>query len=272
LFDATTGVRQRERRSPAAAILSVLLHAAIAGSLVAIVALQPEAVEEVVKEVEVTFFSAPPPPPPPPPPPKKKKKKKITPIPTPTPPPEEILQPQEIPEEIPEEEPEEVAEEDDGEEDDGGVEGGVEGGVKGGKVGGKVGGVEGGVVGGVGDGINTLGWGDSAGRAKRKPQIVYPEIAKMNEIEGTVVIKMLVDTKGRVVKKKDEKCTPWAKANQKADKNKWHPGKCAYIVSGPEELWYDSLMAWAVIPFVPYKSGDDFVYFWATARSVYKLK
>jgi len=276
LFDATTGVRQRERRSPAAAIASIVIHGAIAGGLILMVALQPEKVEEAIKEVEVTFFSAPPPPPPPPPKAKKKKKKKKkkaepTPTPVPTPVPEEIVQPQEIPEEIPEEKEEEIVE-DEGEDEEGAVEDGVDGGVAGGKVGGKLGGVKGGKVGGVGDGIAALGDGDSRGRAKRKPVIPYPEMAQMAEIEGTVVMKMLVDPKGKVVKKKDERCSLWHKADQKADRNKWHPNKCAYIVSGPKELWYDTLTGWAVIPFVPYKSGDEFVYFWASISSKYRLK
>ncbi len=270
MFEATTRIEDKKRRSPWAGFVSVMLHGGIA-VIVGVFFLGKTVVAGPPPEVEVTFYSAPPPPPPPPPPApstkkkKKKKKKKVEKKPDIQP--EELVQPTEIPEEVPEtdEEPEETDEEY-------GVEGGVEGGVAGGVVGGVVGGVIGGEIGGTGTGIGEFGIGESVGRALSKPRIVYPDEAKMMEVEGTVQLRILVDISGKVVKAKDAQCEGWHKADRTTRRKRWHPMKCIEAVSGPEILYYETIMAWSGIRWKPYKSGDVFTRYWANVTTKYSLK
>ncbi|HCP47732.1 MAG TPA: hypothetical protein DIU15_16950 [Deltaproteobacteria bacterium] len=267
MFEATTGAIERSRRSPAAALLSILLHAAIAVGIVYFGA--KKVIEKPPENVEITFFSTAPPPPPPPPPAatkKKKKKKKKKKEKKPEIKPEELVQPQEIPEEIPEEEePEEEPEE----EVEDGVVGGVEGGVAGGKLGGELGGVEGGVVGGD---IASLGVGQSRGLCTRKPNIRYPEQAKQMGIEGIVKVRILVGIDGKIAKKKDEFCKGWHEADGKTRRTRWHPQLCIEAVSGPEILYYETLIAWGTAKFRPWKSGNVFARYWGNITTDYKLK
>jgi protein TonB len=222
-------------------------------------------IEKPPESVEITFFSTAPPPPPPPPPAsttkkKKKKKEKKEEI-----RPEELVQPQEIPEEEPEPEPEDEPEE----EVDGGVVGGVEGGQIGGVIGGEIGGVEGGVVGGD---IASLGIGQSRGLCTRKPNIRYPEQAKQMGIEGTVKVRILVGLDGKIAKKKDEYCKAWHAADKKARRMRWHPRLCIEAISGPETLYYETLVAWGTAKFRPWKSGNVFARYWGNITTDYKLK
>jgi protein TonB len=253
LFEATTGATQRGRRSPMATILSIALHGV---AVLIVLALGQKTVDAVAPaEVDVTFFSAPPPPPPPPPPPasttsetKKKKKKKPKVEKEPDPIPQELVQPTEIPEEIPEiEEPEDAEESD--EVADAGVVGGVEGGVAGGVVGGVAGGVKGGVVGG------SLNWNsdmNSAGRCRDIGMPRYPEMAKSMNITGMVKLKIAVDETGKVMKAKDDRCDMYQTADRQERRTSWHPRLCMRAVSGPEELYFDTLMHYAALKCAPW--------------------
>jgi len=270
LFDVTTGNVDKRRKSLGASIVSILVHGALLGIVFVLAA--REVVEKPPEEVEITFFSQKLPPPPPPPPAskkstKKKKKKKPKVEKKPEIIPEELVQPEEIPEEVPEEEVEEVEEEE--EEIDGGVAGGVEGGVKGGKLGGQLGGKEGGVVGGD---INSLGFGESKGLCKGRPAISYPDQAKSLGIEGTVRIKILIDTDGKIVKRKEELCSRFQTADKKERRLRWHPALCIEAVSGPEVLYYETLVAWGTTKWSPYKSGNVFTRYIANVETNYSLQ
>jgi periplasmic protein TonB len=232
-----------------ATVLSVAVHALAV--LIILMLARKTVVAEAPVEVDITFFSAPPPPPPPPPPAstttkkkKKKKKKKIEKKPDPIP--TELVQPTEIPEEIPEEEEPDAEEdeEDDEELADAGVVGGVEGGVKGGVVGGVVGGVKGGVLGGS---LDWNGGQNSKGRCRDIGMPRYPEMAKNMGIEGNVLIRVAIDEKGKVMKAKDERCSLYAKADRATRRKSWHPRLCMHAVSGPEELYFDTLMHYAAL-------------------------
>ncbi|MCO4768651.1 MAG: energy transducer TonB [Deltaproteobacteria bacterium] len=270
MFDVTTGNVDKRRKSFGASLVSVLVHGALFGIIFVLAA--REVVEKPPEEVEITFFSQKPPPPPPPPPAssskkkkKKKKKKKIEKKPEIKP--EELVQPEEIPEEIPEEE--EVEDDEPDEEIDGGVVGGVEGGQKGGVLGGELGGKEGGVVGGD---ITSLGFGESQGLCQRKPAITYPEQAKAMGVEGKVRLKILIDTNGKVVKRKDEVCKRFQTADKKTRRTRWHPSLCIEAVSGPEPLYYETLVAWGTAKWTPYKSGNVFTRYFANVETNYKLQ
>ncbi len=250
MFEATTGVTQRGRRSPMATVLSVALHALAV--LAVMMLARKTVVAEAPTEVDITFFSAPPPPPPPPPPAstttKKKKKKKIEKVPELVP--QELVQPTEIPEEIPEEEePEEEEAEEDEEVADAGVVGGVEGGVAGGVVGGVVGGVKGGVIGGS---LDWTGARNTKGVCRPVGMPRYPEMAKNMGLEGNVLIKIAIDEKGKIMKAKDERCDLYANADRKTRRKAWHPRLCMVATSGPEELYFDTLMHYAALRCAPW--------------------
>ncbi len=271
MFDVTTGNVDKRRKSFGASLVSLLVHGALFGIVFVLAA--KEVVEKPPEEVEITFFSQKPPPPPPPPPAsskkkKKKKKKKPKVEKKPEIKPEELVQPEEIPEEIPEEE--EVEEEEiEDEEEDGGQEGGVPGGEKGGQVGGQVGGKQGGELGGD---VASLGFGESQGLCQRKPNITYPEQAKTMGVEGTVRVKILIDTNGKIVKRKEDICKRFQEADKKERRTRWHPGLCIEAVSGPEPLYYETLVAWGTTKWSPYKSGNVFTRYFANVETVYKLQ
>jgi periplasmic protein TonB len=75
---------------------------------------------------------------------------------------------------------------------------GMEIGVEGGVVGGVPGGVIGGVVGGTGDGP-VLDY-DQPPRPIKMPRPVYPQEAFVKKIEGTVLVEILIDASGNVIR------------------------------------------------------------------------
>jgi protein TonB len=79
-----------------------------------------------------------------------------------------------------------------------GVPEGMEGGVEGGVVGGVPGGVLGGVLGGTGTGP-VMDY-DSPPRAIKITRPQYPQEAFVKKVEGTVVVEILIDSTGRVVR------------------------------------------------------------------------
>jgi protein TonB len=79
-----------------------------------------------------------------------------------------------------------------------GVAEGMEGGVEGGQVGGVPGGVLGGVVGGTGDGA-ILDY-DHPPRPIRMTRPHYPQDAFIKKIEGVVLLEILIDSNGRVIR------------------------------------------------------------------------
>ncbi len=179
------------------ATISVILHVGLF-ALALWLSMQPKEAEE--KEIEVTLKAtmAPPPPPPPPPPPassskpktQQKKPKK----------PDQIVQPKEIPKEVPKETEttEEPAEEPTEEEVEGGVEGGVAGGVVGGVVGGVIGGVVGGQLGGTGTDVLPFGAGMTRPEKVSGPQAEYTREALEARVAGTMIVKCVITTEGRV--------------------------------------------------------------------------
>jgi protein TonB len=87
-----------------------------------------------------------------------------------------------------------------------GVPEGMEGGVEGGVVGGVPGGVIGGVVGGTGDGP-VLDY-DQPPRPIKMSRPQYPQEAFVKKIEGTVVVEILIDATGHVIRARVIKSVP----------------------------------------------------------------
>jgi protein TonB len=81
-----------------------------------------------------------------------------------------------------------------------GVPEGMEGGVEGGMIGGVPGGVIGGVIGGTGTGPVPVMDYDRPPRLLRQTKPDYPPDAFVKKVEGVVVIEILIDDAGRVVR------------------------------------------------------------------------
>jgi protein TonB len=83
-----------------------------------------------------------------------------------------------------------------------GVPEGMEGGVEGGEVGGVPGGVVGGVIGGTGTGAvpAVVGDYDRPPRPIRITKPVYPQEAFTKKVEGMVLLEIVIDASGRVVR------------------------------------------------------------------------
>ncbi len=139
------------------------------------------------QDVAVTFVKPPPPPPPPPPAPATVRPKVKTPTPQQTVLSQAIVAPTQIPDEKPpEQEP---------------VDAGKTGGEAGGIEGGEVGGVPGGIVGGVVDATDVRMEFDERMSAPEKlggPDPQYTEKAIEREVQGTMVVRCVVTTEGKV--------------------------------------------------------------------------
>ena len=199
--------RTRTRWQKLSAQFSVVGHVVVIGSIALVPLFLPEEMPEQ-GDRRVVFFDPPPPPPPPLPrgnPMVQEKAKPETPKPVTeaTPKPEftapiHTEQPQKVAELKPEPgiRPEDQFGSATGSDlgDPLGMEEGVEGGV----VGGVPGGVLGGVLGGTGTGP-VMDY-DSAPRPIKITRPQYPQEAFVKKVEGTVVVEILIDSQGRVVR------------------------------------------------------------------------
>ncbi|NMO16947.1 energy transducer TonB [Pyxidicoccus fallax] len=206
MFDSVLGRGQGPKsRLFLGVVLSVVLHISV---FVLVVSLPPRSAQEKREEDEVvvTFMQAAAPPLAGMPslslPPAHKKSAARRPV---KKRPDVSVRPRVRPHEKPPEvEPEPSAEEEDGdvEEDEGGLEGDVPGDVIGGVVGGAVGGVIGGVPGGQvgGTGVEVLPFGAGMTRPRKlsgpKPQ--YTREALQARVQGLMIIKCVITTRGTV--------------------------------------------------------------------------
>jgi periplasmic protein TonB len=168
--------------------VSIALHTAAAGALIAVPLLFSDSMPEVqtgVRAFLVEPLSVAPPPPPPP------SRPAAAPRVTPKPQPQQqaFVAPVEVPTEIKPEEALDLG-------TDQGVSGGVDGGVPGGVVGG--------IVGGLPDApapVAPVRVGGSVREPRRLSAVppVYPSLAQMARLQGTVVIEATVNERGRVV-------------------------------------------------------------------------
>jgi periplasmic protein TonB len=188
------------------ALISLILHAAVAGAIIAAgyyVKENPEVIEKPISAFIVT--SAPPPPPPPPPAassgastPRPKVEQQVEPV------KEQFRQPREVPQNVPE--VANVPQDDDGAGEPGGQVGGVKGGQIGGVVGGQIGGQIGGTiggqlggqVGGTGDTPVRVGGNVKAPVTLERVDPRYTEVARKARIQGIVIIEAVIDRQGNV--------------------------------------------------------------------------
>lgn len=206
--DVLVGSRRhtRTRRERVGARISLFAHVLALAAIVFVPIFMPEELPEQ-GDRRVVFFDPPPPPPPPLPrgsPLQQQQAKPETPKPVTETPKPEFTAPIETPQ------PQEVAqlEPDAGvrpEDQFGSLTGsdlgdplGMEEGVEGGVVGGVPGGVLGGVLGGTGTGP-VLDY-DSAPRPIKITRPQYPQEAFVKKVEGTVLVEILIDSQGRVVR------------------------------------------------------------------------
>jgi len=184
--------------------VSLVAHAA----LVALALLLPLAIDEPLpgplEDAFRAFYYDPPPPPPPPLP----RGPGLVARPVKTPPvrraaadPAPLVAPSAAPAlPAPEPEPEAAPSGGDPEGSDTGVPEGMPGGVEGGVVGGLPGGVLGGVIGGTGTGPIPVPAPDRPPRLVRSVRPQYPQEAFVKKIQGTVLLEILIDDRGRVVR------------------------------------------------------------------------
>lgn len=174
-----------KRRFGSGALLGLLIYGGVAAFAFWA---QGQARDHDRQDVKVTFVKPPPPPPPPPPPaaPKQSRPKPRTDTPR-TVLSQAIVAPTEVPDaKPPEQEPAESMA-------TGGVEGGIEGG--------EVGGVPGGIVGGVVDSTDVRMEFDERMSHPEKlggPDPKYTEKALEREVQGTMIVRCVVTTEGRV--------------------------------------------------------------------------
>lgn len=218
----------RPLRTSAAGPLSVALHALVLVSLLLLPLLGEPPPPTERDYVRVLLYDPPPPPPPPLPKgtgaadraPRADKAPSNPPEPRPSP---ALIAPVETPPSPP---PVTVA--DEGLEAGGSPTGsdlGVPEGMEGGQDGGVVGGVPGGVLGGVVGGTGTLPV--PAARYDRPPRLLrqvkpeYPNPAFVRKIEGVVVIEILIDESGRVVRARVTRSIPLLDAAAVAAVREW---------------------------------------------------
>jgi protein TonB len=200
------------------ATLSVIIHLAVVGGIIAAGYYVKENPEVIEKPIGAFVVSAPPPPPPPPPPPASSagatqpRPQVETPQERPQP---TFQQPTEVPQDVPQ-----VADVP-AEDADAGVPGGVVGGVRGGVVGGVVGGTVGGViggelggqlggqVGGTGDVPVRVGGNVKAPVTISRVDPQYTEVARKARIEGIVIVEAVIDRHGNVTEARILKPLPF---------------------------------------------------------------
>jgi periplasmic protein TonB len=196
----------KKERSPLGARVSLVLHVVILSLIVFVPIFWPEALPEHTDYVRALLYD-PPPPPPPPLPKGSNLVQKAEPAKPVTPDKPEVKKPEFVepvqpkPEERPlvaENRPPETEQFGSDQGSDIGVAEGMEVGVEGGVVGGTPGGVLGGVIGGTGTGP-VLDYDQPPRPIKlTKPQ--YPQEAFIKKIEGTVIVEILIDSTGRVIR------------------------------------------------------------------------
>ena len=124
---------------------------------------------------------------------------------------------------------------------------------------------EAGKVGGTGSDVHSIGLGESKGLCTQKPPQKYPQMAREMGIDGIVRVRLLISTKGEIIKKKDPLCKSWFDLDRKERRQKrkfWHPGLCIEATSGPDTLLFDALSAWGTSGWRPYRRlGVDTNYY-----------
>lgn len=193
--------------------VSITAHALIIGALVLVPIFWGEPPPEHPDYIKALLYDPPPPPPPPPP----KGNPSLVQKPEPAKPVTEDVKPKKpdltppddtpkVAELRPEDRPQASEQVGTPDGSDMGMAEGMEGGVEGGQVGGVPGGVLGGVVGGTGDGP-VMDYDQPPKPIKiTRPQ--YPQEAFVKKVEGTVIVEILIDANGRVVRARIIKSIP----------------------------------------------------------------
>lgn len=91
----------------------------------------------------------------------------------------------------------------------------------------------------------------------RRPHLQYPEMAKLNRVEGVVRVSVLVNEDGKVARRGDVGCS-WNELTRAEQRTApFHRGKCVHILSGPSAFHQEVLEAWARgALFAPYIGPD----------------
>ncbi|MCP4867959.1 MAG: hypothetical protein GY898_04510 [Proteobacteria bacterium] len=120
------------------------------------------------------------------------------------------------------------------------------------------------------NGIPIVGTGGGSLFAKAL-KIKYPKGAQKARIDGVVRIRILIDERGKPIKRTDDRCKPIYEAEGGGLKT-WHNKSCAYG-EGPAQLVEGALRDWLKAGFRPYFDPEDEVASpaWITGKTTYKL-
>lgn len=117
-------------------------------------------------------------------------------------------------------------------------------------------------------GIPIVGTG--GGALLRKPvKVIYPRDAKARGVAGVVSVRILIDERGKVVKRSDERCRTWDDGSD--GHRSWHRKLCAWG-TGPAELFDAVVDSYLKAGFRPYADPDDGPKAaWITAKTTFRV-
>lgn len=120
------------------------------------------------------------------------------------------------------------------------------------------------------NGIPIVGTGGGSLFA-RPLKITYPKGAQKARIDGVVRLRILIDERGKPIKRTDQRCKPIYEAEDGGLKT-WHTKACAYG-EGPSALVDGALRDWLKAGFRPYFDPEDELATpaWITGKTTYKL-
>jgi len=102
-----------------------------------------------------------------------------------------------------------------------------------------------------------------------RPTMRYPEEAKAAGISGRVLLQLLFDERGRVVRRGHKDC-PWRTMDAAERKARtFHPSRCVEALTGPRELQLGAVDAWAAARVKPWP--DTPAVHFALFETTYKL-
>ncbi len=76
------------------------------------------------------------------------------------------------------------------------------------------------------------------------PSISYPEAARRAGVEGTVVVRIFVDTNGRLVPRKDPACRGSSMSPEERRESFFAKRWCVEATSGPDALRTEAVLDW----------------------------
>ena len=88
-------------------------------------------------------------------------------------------------------------------------------------------------------------------RMIRRAAMSYPGVAQRKGIQGTVIVRIFVETNGKFVPRKDPDCR-WSSLSKEERRQSFFDRRwCIEAISGPEALRADTVIGWVAARFEP---------------------